>query len=83
MNTWLNDTELSGQIVTLIPMRFHHRESLIEAASERNLWELWYTGVPSPSNVEEHISFALSENEADRVLAFVVIENATRSTSLG
>ena len=32
----------------------------------------------SPSNVEEHISLALSEHQADRTLAFVVLDNATK-----
>ena len=79
MSKWLIDTEISGDLVTLVPMRLHHKEALIEAVSDGKLWELWYTGVPSPSTVDEYIAFALSENEADRALPFVVIENATNN----
>jgi RimJ/RimL family protein N-acetyltransferase len=79
MNKWLLDVELSGDLVTLVPMRPHHNEVLIKAASDGKLWELWYTGVPSPNSVDEHIAFALSENEVDRALPFVVIENATNT----
>lgn len=78
MNQWLRDIELTGRQVTLAPLRLSHRDALVEAASDGNLWELWYTGVPSPNNIEEYIAFALSENEAGRALAFVVIENSTR-----
>ena len=77
MNNWLRDVELTGRKVTLVPLHENHKDALVEAASDGNLWELWYTGVPSPANVEEHIAFALSEKAADRALAFVVIENAT------
>ena len=78
MKKWLHDMELSGKIVTLVPMRLHHKEAIVEAASDGKLWELWYTSIPSPNNIEEHIHHALEENNADRVLAFVVIENSTK-----
>jgi len=78
LSKWLRDIELTGRQVTLAPLRLSHRDALVEAASDGCLWELWYTGVPSPNNIEEHIAFALNENEAGRALAFVVIENSTR-----
>jgi len=77
MNKWLLNTELHGDTVSLVPMASEHNEALIEAASDGKLWELWYTGVPSPASVNEHVAFALSEHEADRALAFVVVENAS------
>ena len=78
MSQWFQETVLEGQYVTLIPLCHDHKEALIEAASDGGLWELWYTSVPSPNNIEEYISFALSENESDRALAFVVIDNVTK-----
>jgi len=76
---WLFDTELSGDLVTLTPMRTHHKEALIGAAADGKLWELWYTSVPSPSSVDDYVDFALSENKANRALAFVVVDNATKT----
>lgn len=79
MSKWLSDTTLSSDCVTLAPMRPHHQQALIEAASDGKLWALWYTGVPSPSTIDDYISLALSENQADRALPFVVIDRATHT----
>ena len=78
MNKWLTPTELRGTTVTLQPLTAKHSEALVAAASDGKLWELWFTGVPSPSSVDDHIAFALSEHEADRALAFVVVDNASK-----
>ena len=78
MNKWLHATKLAGETVTLIPMTAQHSAALVAAASDGKLWELWYTGVPSPSSVEQYIALALSEYEADRALPFVVVDNASR-----
>ena len=77
MSKWLLSTELHGDTVSLVPMGMVHNDALIEAASDGKLWELWYTGVPFPNTVNEYIAFASREYEADRALAFVVIENAS------
>ncbi|MEM7349521.1 MAG: GNAT family protein [Acidobacteriota bacterium] len=77
MSRWLQETELRGDFVTLAPMRPHHREALIEAAADGELWRLWYTSVPSPENVDDQLRFAFREYEADRMLPFVVIDNPT------
>jgi len=80
--TTVLNTELHGDTVTLVPMTSKHNDALVEAASDGKLWELWYTGVPSPSTVNEHVASALNEHEADRALAFVVVEN-TSGTIIG
>ena len=78
MKKWLTATELQGETVTLAPMTRQHSEALVAAASDGKLWELWYTGVPSPSAVEQYIEFALAEHQADRALPFVVVDNASK-----
>ncbi len=77
MTNWLQDTELSGKFVTLIPLQESHRNSLVEAASDGKLWELWFTSVPSEQTVGSYIDFALSEKKFGRSLPFVVVENET------
>ena len=77
MNKWLNPIELSGATVTLVPMTTQHSTALVAAASDGKLWELWYTGVPSASSVDQYIGLALSEYQADRALPFVVVDNAS------
>ena len=77
MKKWLTPTELRGATVTLKPMTASDSEALVAAASDGKLWELWYTGVPSPTNIDYYIALALGEHEADRALPFVVVDNAT------
>lgn len=78
MNRWLAETELKGELVTLLPMTKDHSDAMVDAASDGKLWDLWYTGVPSANTVETYIRTALDDYKADRSLPFVVIENSTQ-----
>lgn len=78
MDKWLSETELKGDLVTLIPMTMAHRDAMVDAASDGKLWELWYTAVPSADTVEAYIDTALANYAADTSLPFVVIENSSR-----
>ena len=51
MQTWLNPVVLEGNLVKLEPLETTHVPALLEAASDGNLWELWYTSVPSEETV--------------------------------
>ena len=77
MKHWLEPTDLDGNIVKLIPLNKLHRKGLLNAASDGNLWELWYTSVPSEKTIFEYIEFALNEQSLKRSLPFVVIEKST------
>ena len=71
-NNWLYDTILEGELVTLRPLREDDADQLVKAASDGNLWELWYTSVPGKESVGGYIDFAMREKEAGRALPFVV-----------
>lgn len=77
MQTWLNPIVLEGNLVKLAPMEISHIPALLEAASDGNLWELWYTSVPSKDKVETYVKNVLKEQEAGLALPFVVIEKST------
>lgn len=77
MTKWLNPIQLKGESVTLSPLSIEHKKELVAAASDGKLWELWYTSVPSPRSVEQHIKKALNDFEADKALPFVVTDNAS------
>ena len=72
---WLEDVELIGTTVTLIPMSMIHRNALVEAASDGKLWELWFTSVPCEENIDDYILHALKQKEIGKALPFVVKEN--------
>ncbi|WP_223826675.1 GNAT family N-acetyltransferase [Flagellimonas sp. S3867] len=77
MQTWLNPIELEGNLVKLVPLATFHTSALLEAASDGNLWELWYTSVPSVKTVESYVQTVLNEQKAGLSLPFVVVEKAT------
>jgi N-acetyltransferase len=79
MTEWLHDAELDGQLVKLIPLQKVHRDDLLQAAADGQLWNLWYTTVPSNTTIDEYIKFALDEKQNQRALPFIVINKATNS----
>ncbi|MFT5453043.1 MAG: RimJ/RimL family protein N-acetyltransferase [Enterobacterales bacterium] len=75
MNDWLKEIELKGNRVTLIPMTFDHRDKIINAASDGNLWDLWFTGIPSEQSIDQYLKVALEDKANFISLPFVVIDN--------
>jgi RimJ/RimL family protein N-acetyltransferase len=74
---WLKPIELIGEKVSLIPLQPRHAYDLVKAASDGELWNLWYTGVPSAQTVASYIQLARSEQMLGRSLAFAVKDNNT------
>jgi RimJ/RimL family protein N-acetyltransferase len=68
---------LEGHGVRLEPLAPSHAESLIAAASDGELWELWFTSVPEPARMHEYIASALDGQHAGTMLPWVVRELAT------
>ncbi len=77
MKKWLEQVELKGELVTLIPLTRAHENALIKAASDGNLWELWYTSVPSSENIDAYINTALEQLDSDSSLPFAIQHNQT------
>ena len=63
---------LRGRHVQLEPLRPEHAEGLRAAASDGRLWELTYTNVPEPADVEAWLAAALAKQAAGEQLAFAV-----------
>jgi RimJ/RimL family protein N-acetyltransferase len=79
MKKWLNEIELEGDLVRLIPLKKEFRNELVKAATDGELWKLWYTSIPSEQTIDDYIDFAISETELDKALAFVVVDRKTNS----
>jgi RimJ/RimL family protein N-acetyltransferase len=77
MKNWLKETALEGALVRLKPLQREHREDLLNAAADGELWNLWFTSVPSEKTVDSYIDFALNESSAERALPFVVFDKST------
>lgn len=75
--SWLQPATLRSPLVTLTPLDPCHREALIEAVEDGELFKLWYTAVPSPETMQLQIERRLSQQAAGATLPFVILDNAT------
>lgn len=70
---WLNDIELEKDGVRLVPLQKSHKNALLKAASDGELWNLWVTSVPSSESIDHYIDSALLDKEKNTALPFVVV----------
>ena len=76
---WLEEVRLEGNDIQLIPLRKDHRDSLLKAASDGELWKLWFTSVPSEENIDNYIQTALNEQQKGQALPFTIIDKKTNT----
>jgi RimJ/RimL family protein N-acetyltransferase len=72
----LQPITLEGNGVRLEPLAAEHESGIREAASDGQLWELWFTAVPEPDKVSAYIEAALEGQRAGHMLPWVVRELA-------
>jgi RimJ/RimL family protein N-acetyltransferase len=65
---------LQGFQLRLEPLAHEHAAGLAAAVSDGELWKLWFTTVPSPTEVAEYIEKALDGQRAGTMLPWVVRE---------
>jgi RimJ/RimL family protein N-acetyltransferase len=70
----LQPTTLEGNGVRLEPLAAEHELDLVAAASDGNLWELWFTAVPAPDQARAYIATALAGQRDGIMLPWVVRE---------
>ena len=70
----LHPVTLEGHGVRLEPMDASHAGALRDAASDGNLWELWFTAVPEPDKVDAYINAALEGQKAGHMWPWTVRE---------
>ena len=66
---------LRGKYVTLTPLSMEHHAGLVAAASDGELWKLWYTTVPRPEEMREDIASRLAAQAAGTELSFTTWRN--------
>jgi N-acetyltransferase len=75
--TWLAPVTLVGSIATLKPLAPEHRDALVEAAADGELWTLWYTPIAKPEEMGKFIEKRMGLDAPGTRLAFVAVENAS------
>ncbi len=65
---------LQGQHVQLVPLQASHAAALAEAVQDGQLWQLWYTAVPTPEGMGAEITRRLGLHAAGSMLPFTVVD---------
>lgn len=73
MEPWLKPVILEGDIVQLIPLNLSHRQAILDAASDGNLWDLWFTSIPSVKTIDQYLNEALETQQFQKALPFAVV----------
>ena len=77
MTPWITPTTLSGQHVALVPLAAEHHDDLVEAVRDGELWQLWYTAIPTPEGMAAEISRRLDLQTKGSMCPFAVIDPST------
>jgi RimJ/RimL family protein N-acetyltransferase len=65
---------LTGRHVQLVPLAQEHKDGLIDAARDGELWRLWFTSVPDPDGMQAEIDRRLALQATGSMLPFTVLE---------
>ncbi len=68
----LHPVTLEGHGVRLEPLAHEHHDGLVAAACDGRLWELWFTSVPEPEQMQLYISQALAGQQEGHTLPWTV-----------
>ena len=74
--SWPSPRTLRSERVSLEPLDQRHHDDLVKAVSDGELWNLWYTRVPSPEKMRDEIERRLALQAQGSMLPFAVIDNA-------
>jgi N-acetyltransferase len=73
---WLNPVSLHGPHARLEPLSHDHRDGLVEAVRDGELWKLWYTAIPKPENMGKEIDRRLGLQASGAMLPWTVFDAA-------
>jgi len=71
-NRWIEPVTLTSSTVILEPLSLEHADDLRDAVKDGELWNLWFTSVPTPDKVEDYIKKALDMRENAGAMPFAV-----------
>jgi RimJ/RimL family protein N-acetyltransferase len=79
---WLEPVTLRGAHARLEPLSHDHRDALVEAAKDGELWKLWYTTVPKPEIMGKEIDRRLDLQAKGSMLPFTVFDAEGRISGM-
>lgn len=72
--TWPEPITLRGHHASLEPLAKSHVAGMIDAVKDGELWNLWYTSVPSPEGMSAEIDRRLALQAKGSMLPFAVLD---------
>jgi N-acetyltransferase len=72
-----DSVSLHGQLASLVPLAHSHHDNLVEAVEDGELWNLWYTNIPTPDRLRAEIDRRLELRDKGSMVPFAVIEKYT------
>jgi RimJ/RimL family protein N-acetyltransferase len=75
---FVQPTTLEGKHVLLEPLSHAHHDALVEALKDGELWNLWYTSIPSPEGLRTEIDRRLALKADGSMFPFAVLDRSTR-----
>ncbi len=73
---WLEPVTLQGPHARLEPLAPSHRDGLVDAAEDGELWKLWYTFIPKPESMDAEIARRLALQAGGAMLPWTVLDAA-------
>jgi RimJ/RimL family protein N-acetyltransferase len=80
--SWPNPVELAGPHARLLPLARGHEGALADAARDGELWQLWYTAVPTPEGMAAEIERRLGLQARGTMLPFTVQDANGRTVGM-
>lgn len=77
MSVFAAPVTLAGQHVRLEPLSASHHDELVQAVRDGELWQLWYTAIPTPEGMAAEIQRRLDLQAKGSMCPFAVIDPAT------
>jgi RimJ/RimL family protein N-acetyltransferase len=74
----IDPVTLSGKLATLVPLSHAHHDDLVAAVKDGELWDLWYTFIPTPDKMHAEIDRRLDLHAKESMLPFAIVEKSTR-----
>ena len=80
--TWPAPLTLTGHHARLEPLSTSHAAALAEAVRDGELWQLWYTSVPTPEGMAAEIERRLALQAAGSMLPFTSFDAAGQAVGM-
>lgn len=78
MTGWVAPVTLNGQHVRLEPLSADHHDDLCESVRDGELWQLWFTAIPTPEQMDREINRRLDEQARGSMCPFAVVDPDSR-----